>query len=221
MSPLLNQIKRVSETLLDLVYPPRCAHCGRVDWRWCPTCAAALHTFPLDLTRRTIPHIDASAATGRHSGLLQHAVHALKYNGAIDVALPLGARMAAAVSACGWQCDRIVAVPLARSRLRERGYNQCQVIGSCMAEIIQKPIAPPESLVRLRETPTQLGRDHAGRRANVRAAFQADAKHVSGAVILLLDDVMTSGATLQECALSLRAAGARAVLSLTVTEARL
>jgi competence protein ComFC len=90
-----------------------------------------------------------------------------------------------------------------------------------MTQFVPTQLAPRDALTRTRETPSQVGRDADARRDNVRGAFRADAQVFSGATLLLLDDVMTSGATLQACAEAARTAGARHVLALTLSGRRL
>lgn len=217
----LDQVKRAASALLDLIYPPRCSHCGRIDWRWCPQCHLTLESFPLSLRLRTFPGLPIALATGAHAGVLRDAVHALKYEGALDVAEVLAARAVAALYQHPIAFDLIVPVPLSIVRWRERGYNQSEVIGAHMAALLNQPLAPPEALVRWRATPPQVGRSRLQRQVNVSGAFTASARAVTAARVVLLDDVMTSGATLQECAAALVAAGARSVSALTIAEAPL
>lgn len=203
---------------IDLVYPPRCAGCGRVDARWCVRCQQELEQVAVDLLRTNrLPPLHSIAATGLHEGKLQQAVHALKYSGAVELMVPLGNRLVTALSSLKWTIDTIVPVPLHTFRQRERGYNQSQQLGGYMEQVLGIP-CDPSALLRWRDTPPQVGLNRAQRQANMQGAFQANTA-LRGSV-LLVDDVFTTGATLQACALAARDAGASVVYGLTVTAAR-
>ncbi|MBK8021364.1 MAG: ComF family protein [Chloroflexi bacterium] len=210
--------QRLFDSILDLVFPPCCAGCGRVDTAWCPSCDRKLRAVPLNLQPRTLPYLQACLSTGVHDGELQKAIHLLKYEGVTDVAPALGDRLLVALNECGWSFDTIVPVPLFTARLKERGYNQSQVVGSYMAQHMAQSVVST-ALERYRPTRSQVGLSHDERLQNVHDAFRANPSLVSATTILLLDDVMTTGATLQECAHALLDAGARAVMSLTITAA--
>jgi ComF family protein len=198
----------VKSFLLDLLFPPRCAACGRVDTGWCPACARDLAALPLD------PHDDADiVSTGAHSGLLQAAVQGLKYHGVRTLAEPLGARVAAVT---GFRPDVVVPVPASTARIRSRGYNQAALIAAACARSLGVPV-DPLALIRLRETRSQVGLTRLERLENVVGAFAADPARVTGAAVLLVDDVYTTGATLRECLAALRAAGASEARAVTVS----
>jgi ComF family protein len=199
----------VKSFLLDLLFPTRCAACGRVDTDWCPACARDLADLPLD------PHDAADiVSTGAHSGLLQSAVQGLKYHGVRALAEPLGARVAAAVARL--RPAMVVPVPASAARIRSRGYNQAALIAAACARSLGVP-AEPLALIRLRETRSQVGLTRLERLENVVGAFAADPARVTGAAVLLVDDVYTTGATLRECLTALRAAGASEARAATVS----
>ncbi|MDZ4764428.1 MAG: phosphoribosyltransferase family protein [Chloroflexota bacterium] len=207
---------------LDLLYPPRCALCGRVDSVLCARCAATLPPpTPLHLSRR-LP-LTACAATGFHTGTLRRAIHVLKYETDADYARRLGAilaeRMLDVLPALGWTFDAVAPVPLHTHRLRERGYNQSQALGAHVAAQLDLPLIT-SALVRQRNTAPQVGRTDDERRAAMSDAFTADADQVVGKTLLLIDDVCTTGATLQACAAAALKAGAQRVYSLTLSAAR-
>lgn len=211
---------RAARLALDLIFPPRCAGCGRVDTPWCSRCQAALDRLPPLASVHRLPPLTACAATGVYEGTLAAAIQALKYENATDLAAPLGERLVAALAALHWTFDTIIPVPLHTHRLRQRGYNQSQRLGEHVAEQLHLPFNT-SALIRHRNTPAQVGLTRPERRANVQDAFRASAPQVSGCSILLIDDVYTTGATLQACATALTTAGAAAVYSLTVAVARL
>jgi ComF family protein len=117
-----------------------------------------------------------------------------------------------------WEVDLVAAVPLSRSRLKERGYNQAGLLARPLAYAIQKPYCTG-ILSRKRETRSQVGLDAHQRQANVKDAFEAVDKLVRGKVILIIDDVTTTGSTIGACSQALNLAGASAVFGMTLTRA--
>ncbi len=204
---------------LNLLYPPRCAGCGRIDTYWCANCQHILDETSLLLPLQTLPPLSAAAATTWHEGVARGAVHALKYEACRPMAHILGRRMAAALDRLKWPVDGLVPVPLHPTRLKERGYNQAQWLAEAVAPLTGIECLP-QGLARVRSTPHQVGASAAERRANMENAFEPAGSALQGRRVVLLDDVFTTGATLQACAQAAFAGGALAVFSLTATAAR-
>lgn len=209
----------VWKAALDLIFPPRCAGCGRVDTRWCAVCARRLDALPLLDATPTLAGLTGVAATAVHDGIARQAVHGLKYEGAIELAVPLAQRLEQRLRLTNWTPDMVVPVPLHAARQRDRGYNQAQQLAEGLALRLSLPCSP-SALRRERDTRSQVGLDAAGRRANVHGAFYCQAEAVSGRHVLLVDDVYTTGATLGACAEAMLQAGAPAVYAITVTVAQ-
>jgi predicted amidophosphoribosyltransferase len=112
----------------------------------------------------------------------------------------------------------ITAVPLGQARFRQRGYNQAGLLAAALASELGLDFAS-QALIRCRETASQVGLDRRGRMDNVRLAFGAIPKQVRGLEVLVVDDLVTSGATLSSCAFSLKQAGAQAVYGVTAARA--
>jgi ComF family protein len=117
-----------------------------------------------------------------------------------------------------WRPTLVIPVPLSPKRRRRRGYNQADLVAGALAAMLGLPVRP-DALSRERETPSQVGLDPAARRRNVEGAFRALRAEVEGQVVLLVDDLFTTGATLASCARALRAAGSKEVYGLTVGRA--
>lgn len=146
-------------------------------------------------------------------------LHQLKYQRRLAAARPLRRLVAERAPAWVAGCELLVPVPLHRDRLRWRGFNQSLVLARDLARAKCIPVAP-QALVRVRPTRPQVGLDPRLRTANVAGAFQVvDAAGVRDRRVLLVDDVMTTGATVQACALALRRAGARRVDVLVLARA--
>ncbi len=191
-----------------------------MDTVWCDRCQHEIDQLPPVAHIQRIAPLRACAATGIYEGKLAAAIQALKYENATALAAPLGERLAAALASLNWIFDMIIPVPLHTNRLRQRGYNQSQLLGEHVAEHLAL-LCNSSALIRRRNTPAQVGLTRPQRHANMQDAFAASAPQVSGFSILLIDDVYTTGATLQACAAALMAAGAASVRSLTVAVAHL
>ncbi len=151
-------------------------------------------------------------------GRIRHAIHTFKYQRVAALAEPLGDALAHFWLQAPQPAYVIVPVPLHPQRQRERGYNQAELLARRIGRAADLPVRP-EALRRVRATAVQITLDAAERKANVAGAFQSDAAAVRGAAALLVDDVCTTGATLDACATALKAAGAAAVHGLTLARA--
>jgi len=161
-----------------------------------------------------LPHLRGVAALGRLAGTLRTSVHRMKYAGEAVLADALGAELGVRIAgglALGWRVDVVVPVPLAPARARERGYDQARRLACAAGRVSGAKFVP--ALARRRETLSQVGLGREERAANVRGAF-ASAPIAGG--VALVDDVLTTGATLVECARTLRRAGATEVRALVV-----
>lgn len=205
---------------------PVCERCGRMQTVPCTTCNLCLRIDDWALTQ-------VRAAT-LYAGPIQAAVQALKYEGQRELARSLARYLVVAFHQQTWlnssglnssglnspglnpatQIDFAIPVPLHKERYHERGYNQAQLIAEAFGHSVHIPIAP-SFLTRTRYSESQVNLQFNERQENVKDAFQATAD-LSGKRILLIDDVYTTGATLNECAKTLRKAGAIDIYGLTL-----
>jgi ComF family protein len=167
---------------------------------------------------RGVYHFDLARSFALYDDAMVRLLMLLKY----EPVAPLGAWFAAQIEQVIraepqlGEVDFIVPVPLDRYRLRERGYNQAELIARPLARRLGRPLAD-DLLIRLRSRPPRLKLSRRERWETVRGAFNAPSgPRVDTSRILLVDDVLTSGATLDACARALRAAGASAVRAVTV-----
>lgn len=215
---------------LDLVFPPRCVGCRSFGSFLCPDCLAAMPRAqpprcPVcwmpgdgDVCRRCGNRpfaFEAARCPFVYEGAAREAVHALKYEGVAAIAEVMARAMAECLEKWAPPATALVPVPLTGRRRRGRGYNQSQVVARELSRLSGLPLAAGV-LIRRRGAPPQARAvDEAARRANVADAFAVRRPGRLSGPLLLVDDVMTSGATLDACARALRRAGHRAVYALT------
>ena len=187
-------------SLLDLIFPPRCGGCGRYGAAWCPACADGLRP-PSASTLAGIPLL----AAGRLEGPLQQAIHTYKYRPRPQLAPVLAQPLGRAILAAGVSLPALTFVPLHPRRRRERGFNQAERLAAELSQSLGIPLL--SGLTRVRATPAQVGLTQAERRANLAGAFQWTAAQPPGHNLGLVDDVCTSGATLEAAARAVAEAG--------------
>jgi len=200
------------EGLAQLLAPPTCAGCDLAmadSALFCPACEPLVEPA---MSGQRPPA--ATAAVLRYGGPLADAVCRFKYAGRSDLGGRLGAQLAASAEVYAGEVDRVVPLPLHRSRLRERGFNQAALLARPVARRLAIPL-DTTTLRRVRPTRAQAGLSPDERLDNVRSAFVATPRS-EGLRVLLIDDVRTTGATLTSAALALREAGlvVRATLAL-------
>lgn len=197
-----------------------CAACDadlpRLSGPRCPRCALESPSGAVCgrcLARE--PHYDATVAALAYRFPADVLVHALKFQGELALAPLLGGLLASAVAAAQTgRVDAVVPVPLSPRRLAERGGNQAMELARPAARAAGARL-DPGMCERVRDTPAQVGLPHAERAANVRGAFACPVL-VAGLSVAVVDDVMTTGATLEEIARTLKAAGAARVVNWVV-----
>jgi ComF family protein len=224
------------DRLWTLLFPTRCLCCGlrgtaicarceeAIPWissESCPRCARAsqLGRLCARCVRAPSP-LDELRAACTFDGLLRRAIHDLKYRHGRMLAPFAAELLARSLARRPLQVDLLVPVPLAPGRRRERGYNQSELIAEELSKLIEVPCAPA-ILERTRETPQQVGLPASERRENVLGAFSCPRPDdVVDQRIAVIDDVATTGATLQACAHALDEAGAAWVVGLVVARDR-
>lgn len=188
---------------------------------FCISCKTPFHNrFPLDLEGRCLlcrtgaRGFDAAYCFGSYEGVLRQLIHLFKYTGMKPLARPLAAQLAGALP-LERQFDLVTPMPLHWRRKWTRGFNQSELLARIIAR--RRRIPMKNVVSRVRATSAQAGLTNSKRRKNVAGAFRVRRRQsVSGLRILLVDDVMTTGATGSACAAALKAAGARSVTLLTV-----
>ncbi len=216
---VFHQLHNRTQQALDLAFPPRCASCKRVGSVLCSACFAQLQpTIPLPY-RQGWSALQGLVAVNAYQGPLRNCIHALKYAGVVRLAEPLGMLLAHTYLNYGMQADMLVSVPLHSERHKQRGYNHAQLLARVCASTVGIPLRD-DILVRFRATNAQVGLNAYDRRQNVAGAFTIMAKDATttiyGRRIIIVDDVCTTGATLDACASTLFQAGAASVWGLVL-----
>jgi ComF family protein len=165
--------------------------------------------------------IDGIRAYAFHREQLREAIHQFKYEGLTALAPPLGALMTEgweSLAPEGVQIEVIVPVPLHPTRLRKRGYNQAALLAQELGRALERPVIE-DVLARTKATVPQVGLSSRDRQANVEGAFTCADNRLAGNLVLLIDDVYTTGSTLEAAALALREGGAASVWAYTLARA--
>ncbi len=192
---------------------PVCPGCGRPFGS--PEALSASPEHECGSCRQDPPRFDQALAAGAFEGPLREAVHLFKYRPMRALGRPLAGWMADRVRLVH-ALDAVVPVPLHRSRLRQRGFNQAVLLGQVVADRFGLPHSF-DNLARVRPTRPQVELTGKERTENVRDAFAVSRPaELEGKRLLLLDDVFTTGATLNECSRVLKLAGARSVIAFTL-----
>jgi ComF family protein len=237
-----NLVRGIPHGIFTLFFPDDCRVCKRALEKWtrvpvCGECLASpaplvadyfcavcntpfLNAFPLDeqgvcaACRSGLRGFDHAASFGMYEGTLRSLIHLFKYSGMKPLARPLAVFLERAVPP-GEHFDAVVPVPLYWRKQWERGFNQAELLARCLAG--HRGIPVWNALRRKRSTETQAGLASAGRRRNVAGAFVVRGNaHLAGKKLLLIDDVMTTGATASACAAALKRGGAGSVSLLTL-----
>jgi ComF family protein len=230
LSPQLS-LRQVKTAFLDLLLPLRCLGCGREGDLICPSCRQSLPRMRLplcqrcgatvsegNLCRNCINHpltIDGIRSVFLFQGTVRQAILQLKYKHLKALAAPLSQLLLEYLDSHPVKGEAIISVPLYPRRLRERGYNQAYLLAQGLGKLVGLPVED-DALVRVKDSaPQARARSAIERRRNVQDAFACH-QPLEGRQILLIDDVCTTGATLDACAIALKAAGAGSVWGLTV-----
>ncbi len=229
---MLPQLTKLKGMALDLLFPQWCVGCGKEGDFLCHSCRRSLPQItpplcpqcgkpqpsgilcPSCVSRQA--KIDGIRSPFRFDGVMRQAIHQLKYRNLRALVVPLAKFLQDYLITNPIPGEVLVPVPLHQKRLRERGYNQSRLLARELGKLINRPVVD-DCLIRQRHAPPQArtsGVDK--RRSNVASAFTYHNRKLQDKQVLLIDDVTTSGATLDACASALKAAGASSVWGLVL-----
>jgi ComF family protein len=231
-------LQKINQNLLDLLLPPRCVHCKASNSWFCNNCVAQTAFISTKVCHRCgtpiatefspcnqcavnpLHAIDGiRSASFFDNNPIRSAIHALKYNNHKAVAQPLAKILANTVRQYNLIADEIVPIPLHPSRQKERGYNQSELLAQHLGQILALPVNTT-TLKRIKKTETQMTLGALARKTNVKNAFDCNNNQLTHKHLLLIDDVCTTGSTLDACAETLKAHGTVSVWGLTLAKAQ-
>ncbi len=220
--------------ILDILFPVQCAGCQKIGHVLCSACIAQIQYLPSPICefcgtplstygvcqscKYHRPKLSGQRAVSLYEEPLRGCIHALKYDGNVRLAVPLGLLLAKAYRYYALQADILIPVPLHKERHKQRGFNHASLLAEVCAANIGLPMNDT-LLVRHRATVAQVDLHPSERYQTVAGAFACTSsakKELAGRRILIIDDVSTTGATLEACATPLFAAGAREVWGLVL-----
>lgn len=227
-------VRDVVSGLLDLVYPPFCLVCGVAGQEYlcakciekidiigperCSVCGTPTERYTCSDCEVREYAFESALSAGVYEGVLTQAIHALKYDKRVVLADPLAELMIRcfANTRLRGRVDLVVPVPVHRSRMVERGFNQAEELAARFARRVGLPMAT-KALVKVRKTPHQADLPQDLRYANVKGVFAVKRPgDIAGRRVLLIDDVFTTGSTLDESARALLDADAASVWAYTL-----
>ncbi|MGA2367713.1 MAG: ComF family protein [Dehalococcoidia bacterium] len=226
-------LKQLRSEVIDLFFPRECLGCGKIGGFICNSCAKKLpRIYPPLCQRCGRPEtsgrycqecwgkqnnrIDAIRSVFVFEGTIRAAIHELKYRNLRAISAILGEYMATYYRDNGLKGDCLLPVPLHEKRIRERGYNQSELLAKEIAKHIGVPVKG-QLVMRVRNNMPQARTSSAEeRRVNMENVFSCQGLEVAGQDIIVVDDVCTSGNTLEACATVLKAAGAKSVIGFTL-----
>lgn len=219
--------------MIDFVYPPSCAGCGKSGELFCldcfsqvqiikhPVCKICGNSFPeagvCNLCKKDHPPFSALRSWGLYEGSLRKALLSLKYESNIGLARTFASLLAPIFVETNWNVDLIIPVPLCKSHRRNRGYNQSELIAHPLSLALQIPLET-NAIKRIKETSSQVDLSRSERFKNLKDAFSGNPAKLKNKNVLLVDDIVTTGATLRSCSSALLDAGCTSVYCLTVAQ---
>ena len=224
--------KQFSKTIIDFFFPAYCIGCGKEGGFLCDNCCRNLPRIQSPYCDRcgkpevsgTLcsicwgwkANIDGIRSPFRFDGIIRQAVHELKYHNLKAITECLAEFLFSYLEGNQIPVDVLVPVPLHKKRLRKRGYNQSSLIAKRLGRLATLPVID-DCLVRSKDSQPQTRTNAVNeRQANVSDAFVCSDNRLKGKQVLLIDDVCTSGATLEACAVAAKAVGVSSVWGLTL-----
>jgi ComF family protein len=222
--------------IVDFFYPPFCCYCGKIGYEVCPSCFSNIEIITnqkicfacgrvlpkngiCPICSLSPPSFDQTRSWGIYTGVLKQIIQKLKYKRGFGIIEYISKPIIESINNWGIPIDMIIPIPLGRKRKKERGYNQSTLIASPISKYFNIPISH-SALYRFRETKSQVGLNYEERNLNIKGAFQASNAEISQKSILLIDDIATTCATLNESAKTLLLAGASKVFCFTIAQTK-
>jgi competence protein ComFC len=218
---------------VDFLFPPSCAGCGVFSYRFCPDCYQDIIPIQSNkccpkckniLVNDQCPYcltnqfaLESINFLGIYRTSLRNAILHLKFYQDLGLGDEFAPHLKYLLMDLKWPIDQIIPVPISKKRRQERGYNQAEIIALPLALSVGKEYAP-KALIKVKEAHSQIGLSYNERLENIKDAFIADPLLVKNKTILIVDDVITTGATINSCAQALLNSGAKRVFGLSLAK---
>jgi ComF family protein len=226
VSAIKDALQNLLDSILDFVYPPLCVVCGRLldngKDHVCAECWESIQKVHAQLplyveTRNKLVRTEfvddlASLFVFEKEGAFQKIAHSLKYSGVQALGIEIGRRLGTKLSEQAIRAEALVPIPLHKRKLRERGYNQSELIARGCSRTTGIPVRT-DLVCRGKFTQTQTMFSLEERRKNMENAFSFVSSDVKGKTIILIDDIITTGSTIESCADVLKRAGAVRIIA--------
>ena len=216
---------------VDWIYPPTCIGCGRINQRFCEECQSQIeyiqgqlcpkcgepskHKDLCNSCKADPPCFESLRGIAHYAGPIRQCVIKLKYDSDYALAEFLAEMMIHEIHKLGWDLELVTSVPLSKLKHQERGYNQANLLARPIAYALRVPFKP-DAITRSKDTRSQVGLSAFERAENLKNAFSADSQIVRKKRILIIDDVTTTGTTINECSRALLSSGANCVFGMTL-----
>lgn len=215
---------RIGQLILEWLFPTKCAFCHRLtkgrEQRVCPICKKNIPYTRGAAAEQKLSYIEKCLSPLYYEGNVRESLLRYKFGGACGYCDIYADLIVKTIDERGVSCDIITWVPLSRKRLRRRGYDQARLIAERASELMGIEAVPLLKKTRNIKAQSSTG-DAQARRKNVAGVYApVDAEHIKNKRILIFDDIVTTGATLSECASVLRKYGAKSVTAATVARKR-
>lgn len=222
--------------IADWVYPPVCAGCSSIGQRFCPKCLSeveVLHSSyclscgnPISASKRLCPdcanrHLICNdmASWAVFEGKLRTAIHDMKYKNDLGLGDYFSTFLIDLLRERKWEVDIVLPVPISKPRKKDRGYNQSELLSLPVASFFNLPHSN-SALQRIKATESQIRLGASERFLNMEGAFYGNPATLKGKRVLVIDDIITTGATMEQCAKALFTAGAEKVYGLSIAKTR-
>lgn len=218
----------------DWLYPPQCAGCGKAGERFCSVCLSEVEKIKVPFCafcgnevsqneavcfecRTNNIYFDAVASWAVYGGTLREAIHALKYRQDVALGDFFSTYLISILRTRGWVFDLALPVPISPDRMKERGYNQSALLSRPISQFFRVEHSS-DSLKRVKETGTQVNRTRLERDKFLEDAFSGNPAKLKDRQVLLVDDIITTGSTINHCAKALKEAGASKVMVISIAK---
>lgn len=229
------EIQRSLWKIADWVYPPTCASCGLLGYRFCPECLSKVNPINFDYCiycgdkkienqnlcgnceNQKFAYKD-SASWAEYEGSIREAIHDLKYHNNLGLGDFFSPYLIQLIEKKNWHFDLVVPVPLSKGRMKQRGFNQAALVAKPISRYFRVPFSG-SALIRTKETPSQIDLSAHERITNLRDAFFGNTAKLKGKKVVIVDDIITTGSTMKYCSQSLLDSGASEVYAISIARA--